>query len=123
MATQIGGIDIIFKEANHDFSHRWHQFNPDKVTLPKGWRKEQGRRALTEDIIFESDVAVPLRDGVTIYADVFRPISSEGKPVPAILAWSPYGKQGNGKSWQRSILKGWGLEHERNLPGNTCCAM
>jgi len=33
---------------------------------------------------------VRLRDGVTIYVDVFRPVGAE--KVPVIIAWSPYGK-------------------------------
>jgi uncharacterized protein len=42
-------------------------------------------------------VAVQLRDGVTIYVDVFRPVGKEKAPV--IVAWSPYGKgQGSSQS-------------------------
>ncbi len=41
-------------------------------------------------MIVERDVAVPMRDGVKLYADVHRPQS--GERVPAIVAWSPYGK-------------------------------
>jgi len=33
---------------------------------------------------------VTLRDGVTIYVDVFRPVGTE--KVPVLVAWSPYGK-------------------------------
>ena len=39
---------------------------------------------------WEKDVAVTLRDGVTIYVDVLRPAGTE--KVPVIVAWSPYGK-------------------------------
>jgi predicted acyl esterase len=95
-STTIGGIEVIFREANHDFSTRWHQFSPCKTILPKGWQKAEGRRALDEDLIFEKDVRVPLRDGTVIWADVFRLVGSDDQLVPAILAWSPYGKQGNG---------------------------
>ena len=98
MATNIGGIEVLFKEANRDFSKRWCQFGPSKETLPKGWQKAEGRRALDEDLIFERDMGISLRDGVTIWADVFRPVTSDNQPVPAIFAWSPYGKQGNGTS-------------------------
>jgi len=42
------------------------------------------------DIRFDRDVPVTLRDGVTIYTDVLRPVG--GGKVPAIVAWSPYGK-------------------------------
>jgi predicted acyl esterase len=103
MATNIGGIEVLFKEANRDFSMRWCQFGPSKETLPKGWQKAEGRRALDEDLIFESDMRITLRDGVTIWADVFRPVTSDNQPVPAIFAWSPYGKQGNGTSGQTSF--------------------
>ena len=41
-------------------------------------------------MIIERDVAVPVRDGVTVLADVFRPAG--GGPVPPLIAWSPYGK-------------------------------
>jgi len=44
------------------------------------------------DILWERDVPVRLRDGVVIRVDVLRPL--EGAPrAPALLAWSPYGKQ------------------------------
>ena len=36
-------------------------------------------------IVFEKDVAVELRDGVTIYVDKFRPVGAE--EVPVIVAW------------------------------------
>ena len=48
--------------------------------------------ALPCDIIVERDVEVPMRDGVKIYIDVYRP-QGDAK-VPAIIAWSPYGKKG-----------------------------
>ena len=47
-------------------------------------------RIVEGDLVIERDVAIPLRDGTRIYADIFRPASQE--PVPALLAWGPYGK-------------------------------
>ncbi len=41
-------------------------------------------------IVFETDVAVPMRDGVKIYVNVTRP--QRDARVPAIVAWSSYGK-------------------------------
>lgn len=41
-------------------------------------------------MLIEYDTAVPMRDGIAIYADVFRPAGTE--PVPVIVAWGPYGK-------------------------------
>lgn len=45
-------------------------------------------------IICEQDAAVPMRDGVVLYADIYRPADT-GEKVPAILAWSNYGKRPN----------------------------
>jgi len=53
-------------------------------------------------IICEQDVAVKLRDGVTIYTDIYRP---EGETnIPVIICWGPFGKRpgdapANGSSW------------------------
>lgn len=65
-------------------------FEPGTRTLPAGWRIDPKFSALPIDIVLEKDVAVPLRDGVTIYVDVLRPVGTE--KVPVIIAWSPYGK-------------------------------
>ena len=64
-------------------------------TLVSGGRWHGGTRSLPVDILFEKDIAVKLPDGATIYVDVFRPLGAEH--VPAIVAWSPYGKEGG--SW------------------------
>ena len=65
-------------------------FEPGTRTLSAGYRVDPRFRALPIDIVFEKDVAVTLRDGVTIYVDVLRPAGTER--VPVIVAWSPYGK-------------------------------
>ena len=50
-----------------------------------------GYRTSTEHgMLIERDVAVPMRDGVKLYVDVHRP--ANGEKVPALVAWSPYGK-------------------------------
>lgn len=71
-------------------------FNPRKETLPKGWKSREDARSLSEDLIVEHDVAFKVRDGCTLYADVYRPVSSDSKKIPAIVAWSPFGKKHNG---------------------------
>lgn len=50
-----------------------------------------GTMALPCDITWDHDVPITLRDGVTIYVDVFRPTGVTEK-LPAIIAWTPYGK-------------------------------
>ncbi len=72
-------------------SARYTGFKPETVLLKKGSIRLKGYRPLSCDIILERDVAVVLRDGVTIYTDVFRPADEEKHP--AIMAMSPYGKE------------------------------
>ncbi|UVO11207.1 CocE/NonD family hydrolase [Mycobacterium sp. SVM_VP21] len=65
-------------------------FDPGTRTLPAGFRLAPPFRDLPVDIVLDKDVPVTLRDGVTIYVDVLRPVGTE--KVPVIVAWSPYGK-------------------------------
>ena len=65
-------------------------FEPGTKVLSAGYQIEPKFRALPVDVVFEKDVPVVLRDGVTIYVDVFRPVGEE--KVPVLVAWSPYGK-------------------------------
>lgn len=43
------------------------------------------------DIICEQDVPVKMRDGVTIYVDIFRP--EDETDIPVLVSWSFYGKR------------------------------
>lgn len=74
---------------------RYPGFRQETVVLQEGSVRREGAKPLACDILLERDVPIKLRDGVTIYADVFRP--TDGKPCPAILAWSPYGKEIGGQ--------------------------
>ena len=65
-------------------------FEPGTRTLPAGYQVDPRFLALPVDVVLDKDVAVTLRDGVTIYVDIFRPAGTEKAPV--IVAWSPYGK-------------------------------
>ena len=51
------------------------------------------KRFETWDIMVQRDVRVPMRDGITLSADVYRP-RTEVK-VPAIVVRTPYGKTGD----------------------------
>ena len=50
----------------------------------------------TPQIIVERDVPVVMRDGMTLYADIYRP-DGPG-PFPALLMRTPYDKEGEGQS-------------------------
>ena len=43
-----------------------------------------------EDVILERSVAIPMRDGVLLYADVWRPVTDE--PLPVLVSRTPYGR-------------------------------
>lgn len=85
---------------------RYPGFNPGSEVLRKGTVRRKGAMPLRCDILLERDVAVTLRDGAVIYTDVFRPIGDGTSP--AILAWSPYGKQIGGQ-WLDEIPERFGI--------------
>jgi predicted acyl esterase len=61
-----------------------------------------------ENFFIERDVAVPMRDGIKLYADIIRPKTDD--KVPVILTYSPYGKHGLKKfllSPQSGVPAGW----------------
>jgi predicted acyl esterase len=74
---------------------RYPGFKPSTTLLKAGTVRREGAKVLPCDIVFERDVAVKLRDGITIYTDVFRPVGN--KTVPGIIAWGPYGKEIGGQ--------------------------
>ena len=41
-------------------------------------------------VLPEKDVEIVLRDGVCVYADIYRPVELDKAPV--LLSWSAYGK-------------------------------
>ncbi|WP_375387903.1 CocE/NonD family hydrolase [uncultured Amnibacterium sp.] len=86
-------------------------FEPGTRTLEAGFRIAPQFKALPVDVVLDKDVAVRLRDGTTIHVDVFRPATT--KPVPVIVAWSPYGK---GQGTSASVMGIFGLV---GLPNST----
>ena len=74
---------------------RYPGFKTETLILKAGSVRREGAMPLPCDILLGRDVPIRLRDGVTIYADVFRPVGDEA--CPALLAWSPYGKEIGGQ--------------------------
>ncbi len=74
---------------------RYTGFKPGRVVLKKGTIRREGALPLPCDMILDRDVAVKLRDGTTIYTDVYLPTG--GGRYPGLVAWSPYGKQFGGQ--------------------------
>ena len=75
---------------------QWTGLRSGTSTLSAGHVKEPGRRAFLADTLFESDAVIPLRDGHSLRADIFRPASVDHDRVSALVVWSPYGKTGSG---------------------------
>ncbi|WP_273735299.1 CocE/NonD family hydrolase [Mycolicibacterium septicum] len=63
-------------------------------------------QSIADGIVYDRDVAVVLRDGTTIYTDVYRPEGATN--LPAIIAWSPYGKRAGyaGKNFMPGVPLG-----------------
>jgi putative CocE/NonD family hydrolase len=74
---------------------RYDGFKTESKVLPKGHKKREDARAFPEAVHWDRDQPVKLRDGITIYCDIFRPADLVDGKLPAILNWSPYGKNGS----------------------------
>ncbi|KAL2838515.1 alpha/beta-hydrolase [Aspergillus pseudodeflectus] len=64
----------------------------EEKILAAGWKLTDAHAPFQADTIWEKNVPVRMRDGCQIYVDIFRPLGAEVGSVPALLAWSPYGK-------------------------------
>ncbi len=73
------------------FEMKWRQGRDPREGKWPGLR--QGKNEILDGMDVTWDVAVPLRDGIRIYVDIFRPQTPTDK-LPIILTWSPYGKHG-----------------------------
>ena len=67
-------------------------FAPPVPLSESGYPGLRPRTERARGMVIEYDVAVPMRDGITIYADVYRP-DRPGR-FPPLLQWGPYGKHG-----------------------------
>ena len=73
--------------------------SPTRRPQDNGAPPPRYRLDTTDGMIIERDVAVPVRGGVTVYADVFRP--GDERPAPPLIAWSPYGKHAGSQVTER----------------------
>lgn len=84
--------------------------NPYKPPLPPSDHVQ-----IVEDgLVLDRNVPVQMRDGITIYVDIYRPSGPAGETnLPILLAWSPYGKHGKAAQlWPAAGLEdGWISRH------------
>ena len=97
--SSVGGIEVLLRDPAQPESLDPYYSGCEKHTelLKAGWRKSPERAAFATDTIWEANIQVPMRDGVRLRVDVFRPADSDSVKVPALIAWSPYGKSGQGR--------------------------
>ena len=90
-------VEVYYRKGNPLTAPRVRatEFKTETLLLKKGTIRREGTMPLPCDIIMEKDVPVTLRDGTVIYTDIFRP--ADEKKHPALLAWSPYGKELGGQ--------------------------
>lgn len=84
--------------------------NPYKPPLPP----KDYARIVEDGLVFDRNLPVRMRDGVTIYVDLYRPAGEAGeRDLPVLLAWSPYGKHGKAANlWPPAgIEAGWNSRH------------
>lgn len=109
MATKTQPIVVPINEPKPGVGG-YQPLNPRSEVLPAGWNGFQSK-ALSCAIQVDHDVAVTMRDGATLYMDVYRPPGSEqagAAAVPALLCWSPFGKKFNGLASLR-LMTPWNL--------------
>ncbi|KAK2027851.1 alpha/beta-hydrolase [Colletotrichum zoysiae] len=96
MPFTVGSVEVIQvplppPERDAKYDNAYHSV----TLLKKGHRKSAESAPFQADTIFEKDVQLTLRDGACVRADIFRP-ADDSEKVPALVAWSPYGKTGRG---------------------------
>jgi predicted acyl esterase len=108
MSYTVGGIKVLQRDSpSPTLPHaQYPGLKQETVVLPRGHRKDPSRKAFRAESILEKDVQVVTRNGHILQADVYRPAETK-EQVPALLAWSPYGKSGTGmlRSHMASSLK------------------
>ncbi|OGM49917.1 hypothetical protein ABOM_001506 [Aspergillus bombycis] len=81
---------------------RFPGFRQRVVSYKAGQQVKDGAKPLPVDIVMHESVAMTLSDGIKLFCDVFLPATSnktdfadsQSEKIPALVAWSPYSKQG-----------------------------
>jgi predicted acyl esterase len=93
-ASPFGDVEVASRPARPVMhpAARYPGFRPEEKLLRAQTVVKPGSLPLDCDIHLSQDVGVKLRDGKSIYIDIFRPSAED--TMPAIVSWGPYGKQG-----------------------------
>lgn len=91
-----GVMDVVFSKCREPFNLDGMDVSQDgagMAAMGMGLCPPLNQRVYeaAPGIICEQDVPVKMRDGVTIYCDIYRPKDQDG--IPVIISWSFYGKR------------------------------
>lgn len=84
-------IETIYRKARKPLTAEEVVANDGNVTFAFCPAFNQRTYVAEPGIICEQDVAVTMRDGIIIYADIYRPENATN--IPAIISWSFFGKR------------------------------
>ncbi|MTV81482.1 CocE/NonD family hydrolase [Secundilactobacillus folii] len=87
-------------------------FETKEMVLKKGQQIAEGFKPLDVDIKMLKDVPVKLRDGVTIYTDIYMPTTVG--TFPTLIAWSPYGKSAGTAPRYKNLFNMLGMGNQWN---------
>ena len=98
MSYVVGSISVLQRKTTSGDSPAANNLGGERgsTILQPGYRRNKIARSFETPTLWESNVEVPLRDGTSLRADIFRPVD-DGQRVPVLLVWSPYGKSGTGE--------------------------
>jgi uncharacterized protein len=95
MAPNHEKIEVIYRDGVPVNGHSdYPGFKRETKVLERGSVHKEGALALPCDILYERDIPVKLRDGTTIYTDIYRPPGDNVAKVPVIVNAGPFGKLG-----------------------------
>lgn len=101
IAANLEKVEVIYCEGGSVQDHPdYPGFKQESKVLQRGSVHKEGALALPCDILWERDIPVKLRDGTTIYIDLYRPPVPTGgsikdsSKVPVIVNAGPFGKNG-----------------------------
>ena len=116
METQrLDNVEIIYEKllpVDHERA-LYEGFNPGVTVLKKGYQDYEGALPFPCDTIYERDVAIKMRDGTTVYADIYRPVTDE--KLPALYSCSWAGKSARHDMWAHVFPEGKYLMSGRQL--------
>ena len=95
-----------------EYEGKYYDWTAGEHLLEKGTVVDEIFHPLEHDIRFIKDEQVTLRDGVKILTDVYLPADAK-TPLPAIIAWSPYGKNSGNSDRYKALFGLLGLDQKR----------